>query len=150
MSAWWPVLQQRLVELLPTLIDDDWLVFDGPAAGRESGKAKYILVGASTDGEGGSYDQPDDLVTTMRAEEGVVVVEVNSWTGDKAAPTRRAECFAVADALEAQIRTDQESGTPPFGVLPQSSTTALSAEIVTPTKGTSARLVLSVNYTARS
>jgi hypothetical protein len=144
-SAWWPVLQQRLVELLPTLVDDDWLVFDGPAAGRESGKAKYILVGASTDGEGGSYDQPDDLVTTMRAEEGVVVVEVNSWTGDKAAPTRRAECFAVADALEAAIRTNQK-----LGVLPESSTTALSAEIVTPTKGTSARLVLSVNYTARS
>lgn len=145
MSAYWPVLQARLFALMPTLAGSEWVVFDGPAGGQESGKQKYILVGASTDGEGGNYDQPDDPVTTMRAETGSVTVEINSWTGDKAAPTRRAECFAIANALEALIRADQR-----LGVLPPSSTTALSADIVLPTKGTSARLVLSVNYTTRS
>lgn len=144
MSVWWPVLQQRLVVLIPTLASG-WTVFDGPAAGREKGVHQYILVGASTEGEGGSYNQPDDTVDTLRAEEGTVVVELNSWTGDVAAPTRRAECFAVADALEALIRADQR-----LGVLPVSSTSALSAEIVTPTKGTSFRLVLSVAYFTRS
>lgn len=145
MSAYWPVLQARLVALLPTLAGSTWTVFDGPAAGREKGVERYILVGAATEGDGGFYGQPDDAVDTMRAEEGVVIVELNSWTGDVAAPTRRAECFTVANALEAAIRADQR-----LGVLPDSSTTALSAEIVTPTKGTSARLVLSVEYTTRS
>jgi hypothetical protein len=143
-SAWWPVLQQRLVVLMPT-VASGWTVFDGPAAGREKGVQKYILVGASTEGEGGSYGQPDDTIDTMRQEEGSVVVELNSWSGDVAAPTRLTECFAVANALEALIRTDQR-----LGVLPVGSTTALSAEIVTPTKGTSARLVLSVEYFTRS
>lgn len=145
MSAYWPVLQQRLFELIPTLVDDTWVVFDGPAGGQESGKHRYILVGASTDGEAGSYEQPDDTVDTMRQEQGVVLVEVNSWTGDRDAPSRRAECFEVADALEALIRADQR-----LGVLPVSSTTALSADVSTPTKGTSARLVLSVSYFTRS
>ena len=145
MSAYWPVLQARLVALLPSLAGSDWTVFNGPAAGREKGVPRYILVGASTEGDAGSYDQPDDPVDTMRAETGAVLVELNSWSGDIAAPTRLAECFTVANALEAAIRADQR-----LGVLPASSTTALSADIVTPTKGTSARLVLSVNYFTRS
>jgi len=145
-SAYWPVLQQRLFALMPTLAGAGWVVFDGPAGGQESGKQKYILVGASTDGDGGSYDQPDDTVDTMRAETGTVIVEVNSWSGDTTVnATRRAECFGVANALEAAIRADQR-----LGVLPNSSTTALAGDITTPSNGKSARLVLSVNYTARS
>jgi hypothetical protein len=145
-SAYWPVLQQRLFALIPTLVDSDWVVFDGPAAGREQGKAKYILVGSSTDGESGSYEQPDDPVDTMRGETGTVLVEVNSWTGDTTVnATRRAECFAVADALETAIRTDQT-----LGVLPVSSTTELGADLSVPSNGKSARLVLRVSYFTRS
>jgi hypothetical protein len=145
-STYWPVLQQRLYAILPDLVGDEWVVFDGPAGGLESGKQKYVLVGASTEGEGGSYSQPDDTVTSMRGEVGTVIVEVNSWTGDSTAnAARRAECFAVADALEAAIRADQK-----LGVLPESSTTALAGDITTPSTGKSARLVLSVNYTTRS
>jgi hypothetical protein len=145
-SAWWPVLQQRLVSLVEGVVDDTWVVFDGPAAGREKGAAKYILVGSSTDGDGGSYDQPDSDVDTMRDESGAVIVEINSWSGDTTAnPTRRAECFAVADAIEALFRTEQR-----LGVLPDGSTTALSGELITPSNGKSARLVLSVNYTTKS
>jgi len=144
-SAYWPVLQQRLVALMPSLAPG-WVVFDGPAGGRESGKQKYVLVGASTDGDGGSYDQPRDTIDTMRGEEGTVIVELNSWSGDTTVnSTRRAECFAVANALEAAIRADER-----LGVLPVTSTTALAGEITTPSNGKSARLVLSVNYTTRS
>lgn len=150
MSAWWPVLQQRLVALIPTIVPDftdghPWLVFDGPAAGEESGKQRYILVGASTEGEAGTFDNEDDPADTLRVEQGSVVVELNSWTGDKASSTRRAECWAVVSALAEQVKQDMT-----LGVLPKVSTTSLSAEVITPANGKSCRLVLSLNYTIRS
>lgn len=145
MSAWWPVLQQRLVTVVTGLVDSSWVVIDGPAAGLESGKKKWITVGASTDGQGGTYDRPDGTTETLRRETGTVVVEVNSWTGDTTAnATRRSECFAVSDALEALILADQT-----LGVLPAGST-SLAGDITTPSNGKSARLLLSVSYTAFS
>ena len=123
-----------------------WVVFDGPAGSQESGKKQYILVGASTDGNSGTFDRPDGTTEVMRHETGTVIVELNSWSGDtSAAAARRAECFAVHDALEAAILADQT-----LGVLPVDTTTALSGDITTPSNGKSARLVLSVNYTTFS
>lgn len=140
---WWPVLQARLVELAPT-IASGFVLFDGiPAGVEEKGATKTISVGASKDDGPGSFDLTDDSTDGMRAENGTVVLELISWAGDRDVPTRRSEVFAVVDALNEQIRTDQR-----LGVLPKSSTTTVSVAPVNLTNAV--RLVVTVSYFARS
>ena len=139
MSAYWPVVQARLVALLPTLLPAGVVVFDGPSAGGEKGTKQYVTVGATSDGAGGRYDQPDSPTDTLRTETGDVVCELVDWSGDVDIATKRNEVFAWANALEASIRADQT-----LGVLPKGSTTTLSGDLVM--TATKAALALSVTY----
>lgn len=144
---WWPVVQQRLVALLPTL--DGWadvVVYDGPPV-SETGAQTYVTVGWTSTGESGGWEAPDETTDTMRAELGTVACELIVWGGDEALPTYRATAFALVDALDVAIRTDET-----LGVLPVSSTTSLSAEVVSAqdASGATQRLVISVNYFTRS
>lgn len=139
MSAYWPIVQARLFTLLPTLLPADVVVFDGPSAGAEKGARKYVTVGATTEGAGGSYDQPDSTTDTLRTEAGTVVCEFVDWSGDVAIATKRDQVFAYANLLEASIRADQT-----LGVLPKASTTTLTGDLVL--TATAARLVVTVVY----
>jgi hypothetical protein len=133
-------VQARLVELLPGILSSGVVVFDGPRAGREKGAKQYVTVGATSEGAGGSYEQPDSPIDSMREERGEVVCEFVDWSGDENnIATRRSEIFAWADALEASIRADQT-----LGVLPAGSVSALAGELVL--TATKASLVVSVAY----
>lgn len=140
MTAYWPTVRARLVTLLPTLLDDAVVVFDGPSAGREKGAHQYVTVGASLESGSGTYEQPDSPISgNVREERGEVVCEFVDWSGDLDAPTRLLAVFANADLLEHAVRADQT-----LGVLPAGSTTSLAGDpIVTPT---AARLVVTVAY----
>lgn len=140
MSAYWPVVQARLVALLPTLLGSGVTVFDGPSAGREKGTRQYVTVGYTTEGTGGSYVQPDSPTSgDIREEQGQVECELVDWSGDLDLPTKRTTVFGWANLLEAAVRADQT-----LGVLPKGSTMALAGE---PLSGsTTFRLVLTVSY----
>jgi hypothetical protein len=139
-SAYWPLVQARLVELLPDLLPDGVVVFDGPSAGGEKGAKQYATVGATSDGDGGSYEQPDSPVSgNFRQERGEVLCELVDWSGDVSVAAKRTEVFGWADLLEASIRADQR-----LGVLPAGSTSTLAGQLVmTPT---AARLVVAISY----
>lgn len=139
MSAYWPLVQARLVALLPTLLPADVVVFDGPSAGAEKGAQRYVTIGATTEGAGGSYTQPDSPTDTLREEQGEVICEFVDWSGDKNGPTKRGEVFGFANALEAAVRADQT-----LGVLPTASTMTLSGDLVM--TANAARLAVTVSY----
>lgn len=141
MSAWWPVLQARLVEILPALATG-FDVYDGPRSGKETGDKKYVLVGVSSEGESGSYEATDSSADTLWDDAGAVVCEVVSWSGDPA-PAHRAAVFAVANAIEAAVRADQR-----LGVLPVGSTLRFSGRPVHYSNGFG--LVLTFSYFVRS
>lgn len=143
MTLWWPVLQARLVALCPT-IAPNFVPFDGiPAGLEEKGATKTLSVGASKDDGPGEFEITDDPVDTFLQETGTVVLEVITWGGDRDVPTKRAEAFAVVEALQEQIRTD-----PRLGVLPEAGSAGVSVTPVNLT--TSVRLVVSVTYLVRS
>lgn len=139
MSTYWPVVQAQLLELLPTLLGADVVVFDGPSAGREKGTKQYVTVGATTDGTGGSYEQPDSPITGVRQERGEVACELVDWSGDTDVAAKRTVVFGWADLLEAAVRSDQT-----LGALPPASTVTLAGELVA--TATTTRLVLTVAY----
>lgn len=146
--AWWPIVQARLVTLLPTLPAFAGVtIYDGPAVDDGASKS-YATIGHVESGDvGGSYSQPDSTVDTMRQELGEVLCELVAWTGDVDLPTVRAKAFSLADALDATIRADQT-----LGVLPTSSTTSLSVDVLPRQDhiGSEQRLLLTVHYTALS
>jgi hypothetical protein len=139
MSAYWPVVQARLVELLPTILPAGVVVIDGPFAGTEKGARQYVTVGATSEGAGGSYEQPDSPIDGVREERGEVVCELVDWSGDVDTPTKRAAVFAWADLIEASIRSDQT-----LGVMPAGSVSALAGDLVM--TATKAALALTVAY----
>lgn len=147
MSAWWPQVQQRLVELLPTLTGwDDVVVHDGPGL-SEVGAKQWVTVGHVRDGDGGSYTLGDGPVTTWREETGSVRGELVVWSGDTVIATERATAFALLDELDDAIRADQR-----LDVLPAGSTSELEVTVVSSqdTTGAAQRLIWSVNYLVRS
>lgn len=148
MAAWWPVVQARLLELVPTFTGAaDFTVYDGPRT-TDTDARKRISVGYSeADETGGSFEVADTAVTSLRQESGTVLCEVVSWSGDDELPTHRAAVLAVFDDLDAAVRLDQQ-----LGVLPQGSTSSLSADLVPARdgKGTKQRLIVTVSYTAPS
>lgn len=146
---YWPVVQQRLVALLPTLTGfTDVVVHDGPPL-SEQGAESYVTVGWSEDSGSGSFVPTDEAITGMRAETGTVLCEFVIWGGDEDLPGYRATAFDLVDALEESIRTE---GGQRLAVLPASSTTSLSADVVSAqdSSGATQRLLVSVNYFVRS
>jgi hypothetical protein len=156
----WPVVQQALVALLPTLDGyDDVLVYDGPAL-SDTASPMWVTVGWSSlgplggsrgsgAGDSGSFDgDTDEPVDRMWAERGSVACEFVVWSGDEQAlTTHRASAFALVNTLQHSIRLD-----PTLGVLPPGCATSLSAEVVSAqdSSGAAQRLIVSVNYFVRA
>lgn len=156
---YWPVVQQRLVNLLPTLPGWTGVVVHDGQPRRDRNAKESISVGWSTYGpqggtrgsglgDSGSFSATEETVTSMWAENGSVLCELVVWGGDEsAASTYRARAFDLLDALEESIRTDER-----LGVLPPSSTTSLGAEVISgqDKSGATTRLIVSVDYFVRS
>jgi hypothetical protein len=156
---WWPVVKQRLVVLLPTLEDWEGVVVYNGAAKEDRGVKQWITVGwsqygpqggsrGSGFGDSGSWSNVEETISDARSEAGTVLCELVVWGGDESlAATYEARAFALVNSLDAAIRADET-----LGVLPYTSTTDLGAEVITAQDkaGAQQRLILSVNYTARS
>ena len=154
--SYWPVVQQRLVALLPTLTGyADVVIYDGPPL-SEAGAKKWVSVGWSSlgplggargngAGDSGSYEDVDETVDALWAERGNVACEFVVWSGDETAlPAHRTACFDLVYQLQRKIRADQSLG---IGL----TTSNLSAEVVSAqdSSGAAQRLVVSVNYFVR-
>ncbi len=156
---WWPVVQQRLVALLPTLSGFTGVVVHDGEPRVDVDAKKSVSVGWSSMGplggsrgsglgDSGNFSFTPDGVDGMRGENGTVMCEFIVWDGDESAgATCRQQAFDLVNALDVSIRTDQR-----LGVLPESSTSDLSAEVVTAQdqSGATQRLVVSVSYFVRS
>lgn len=147
MSAAWPVIVGRLVELLPAL--PGWgsvAVYDGPPVTADTPDA-YVTVGFVVGEDfGGTYEQAVEL-GGLRTESGTVRSEVVCGTGDVDLPAVRGRAFALVDAWEAEVRRDET-----LGVLLPSSTASLAVDVAPAqtTGGAVQRLTVTLSYFARS
>jgi len=158
-SFYWPVVKQRLVVLLPTLSGWTGVVVHNGKPRENIGAHEWISVGWSTFGpqggsrgsglgDSGSWSHTDEAVTGMRAETGDVLCELVVWGGDESkAPDYEQRAFDLVNALDTSIRADER-----LGVLPNSSTTSLGAEVISgqDKSGATTRLILTVSYFVRS
>lgn len=148
MTVYWPVVQSRLVQLLPTLPGFTGVVVAHGKPLSDADADKIVAVGYSTAADGaGSYRHLEGQPDGMRAEQGTVVCEFATRNGDSDAEDASADAFTLVAALDTSIRADQK-----LGVLPVSSTTDLSVDVASAqdTAGAVTRLIVSVNYFARS
>lgn len=146
--AVWPVVQQRLVALLPTLAG--WgtvTVYDGEPVTREY-PPEYCTVGFADDEDGaGTFTTERALDGFMVQETGGVRCEIVVQTGDVDVPTVRARAFVLLAELEAALRVDQT-----LGVLAPASTTSLTTDVVSlqNSAGSAQRLPFTVEYLTRT
>lgn len=148
MATQWPVVHARLVALLPTLPGwSDVQVFDGPPITGDS-PTDYVTVGYAVDeGSAGSFSHERSGGGYQVEETGTVRCELVSLGGETDLLEVRASAFALMDALEVAIRTDQT-----LGVMPQGSTSALDVDVVPSqtNRGAQQRLPFTVRYFVRT
>lgn len=149
---YWPVVQQRLVALLPTLTGFTGVKIHDAVVLEDADAKSFVIVGGTTPEDGGRVEAGAWQFETIthsnaRAERGTVVCEFAVWGGDETLPAYRATAFDLVDELDAAIRADQT-----LGVLPVPSTTDLSADVVSVQDSNQAeqRLIVSVSYYVQS
>ena len=153
MSAAWPSVKARLVELLPQLLPvvPGWAegaVYNGPPVTRDA-VPSYVTVGFVVGEDfGGSYEQTRNGEGWQGAleEAGTIRCEVVCSTGDVDLPTVEARAFAFVDAFDALIAADET-----LGVLPPSSSASLAVDVqpAQTDKGAVQRLTVTLSYFAR-
>ena len=151
MAALWPLLQNRLVAVLPTLSGYTGVkVFDGPPV-VDDAPLSYVTVGHIDDGTGldgsaGSYQTVPGQLDGLVDESGSLDLEFVVWTGDVDLPTVRTACYALVDTLEAFIRADQT-----LGLFLPGATTHMTVNVIPQQapSGSEQRLIVTVTYTAR-
>lgn len=148
MATQWPRVHARLVALLPTL--PGWggvQVFDGqPVTGDTP--LDFATVGHVSDEPSAGTFSHERAGNGFQVEEtGAVRCELVSWVGNTDLPSVRVRAFALIDALEVAIRTDQT-----LGILPPASTSSLEVDVqpIQSTSGAQQRLAFSVRYFVRT
>ena len=153
MSAAWPRVKDRLVELLPELLPTvpGWsagVVYNGPPVTRDA-PSSYVTVGFVVGEDfGGSYEQTRNGENGWQValeEAGTVRSEVVCLTGDTDLRSVETRAFAFVDAWDARIADDET-----LGVLPPSSTASLAVDVQPLQSDTGAvqRLTVTLSYTA--
>lgn len=144
--AAWPLVRNRLVEILPTL--PGWSGVTVMHGQQVSGDAPsdFVTVGY-VPGEdfAGSYEQSRPAGWGIE-ENGTVRSQVVSASGSTDIAAREARAYELVDAWEAWLSVD-----PTMGVLMQGSTASLSVDVepVQNSAGAAARLIVTVTYLAR-
>jgi hypothetical protein len=148
-SAAWPLVKRRLVELLPTL--DGWdavEVYDGPPVTADV-PSDYVTVGwVLGEDIGGSYTQTrDGQIRTSLEETGTIRSEVVCTSGETDIAEVETRAFALVDTWEAEVSKDET-----LGVLDPSSTSSLAVDVqpLNQTTGATQRLTVTLTYFARS
>lgn len=153
MGAAWPRIQQRLVDLLPTLPGWEQVdVSDGPPVDRES-PYLYCAVGSSIDDDfGGSYTQSrrggDGGWDGAVREEGQIRCEISVSAREDAADITdiaavRASAFELVDAWDTELVRD-----PTLSVLGALTSVSLTADVqpMQTDRGAVQRLVVTFRY----
>lgn len=146
MATAWPKVAQGLATLLPTLPGfADAEVYDGPPV-TESRPLRYVTVGYVDDAEAGSYSTEPSPVDGATTESGEVRCRFVSQSGDDLSANRSA-VFALVDALETALATDQTLG----GVLSADGTAVLSVAVdsVINARGSAQSVVVTLIYQTR-
>lgn len=151
MRTQWPLVQARLVQLLPTLAGWDQVdVHDGQPdsgdTGQDSdGNQSYCAVGYVEDEQGaGSFTQTPEGSGSFDGETGEVRSELFTGNGDGDMAAARTAGFTLIDSLKAYIATHRD-----LGALAQGSTVSLAADVITGKQaGAGQLLILTVSYTA--
>lgn len=144
MSAQWPVVIQRLVDLLPTLPGwDTCTVYDGPPP--TANPKTYATVGYQPDSEhAGTYSSSQAPDGYQRVEVGSVIGQLVCETGSVDVPLMRGRAFVLMDAFDAYIRANRTLG----GTLSPEGTVDLTVDPlpVANKNGTAFALNFSVEY----
>jgi hypothetical protein len=107
MATQWPRVKAWLVATIPTLPGlADVVVLNGPEAVGDSAD-RYVTVGFVRDDNGGTYQQMQAYDGTVWQEAGELRSEIVAQAGDSDPSLAEADCFAIADALDAKIRADR-------------------------------------------
>ena len=151
MSAAWPVVVDRLVSQLPSLPGWSGIkVYDGPVVTGAT-PTDFVTVGY-VDGEdfGGSYEQTrngEGGYEGCLEESGTVRSEIVCQTGGDKVPAMRARAFALVDAWEAWVSSDETLGV--LGPLTASSL-AVDVQPIQNTAGSAQRLTVTLTYLTHS
>jgi len=140
----WPIVRDRLVEILPTLPGfTSVTVYDGPVTSGDT-PGTYVTVGwqpVTEEVSAGSFTQlegPDGFSVT---EDGAVLMEFAAVTGDSTVP----DAFAMYGALATWLQAN-----PRLGILVPGSLASLQVEVAEAqnTSGAVQRLLVALLYTA--
>lgn len=143
MATQWPLVAQRLVDLLPTLPGWDQVsVFDGPPITGDD-PANYCTVGYVEDDQAGTYTTVQDPDGFQRQESGEVRSQLVCRTGEDNLSGMRALLFGLIDALDAAIRDDRR-----LGVLSPQGTSDLVVDVLSVQNeaGTAQAVVIALQY----
>ena len=148
MTAWLTVKRQLLTALpqLPAWAAAEVVAFNGPPVTAQA-PPNYVTVGFVVgEDAAGDYTETPGL-GDIDDETGSIRSELVCWTGDVDLPTVEARAFALADAVQAWVKSDRT-----LGVLNPGSTSNLAVDVVPAQTdaGSVQRLVLTLAYTARS
>lgn len=139
----WPTVKARLVAVIPTLpAFASSTVYDGPTPSGDS-LPSWVSVGwqpsTPEDPSAGSFEQSPAPDGFSAQEDGSVLIEVGSTTGDPVVP----DVFALADALAGWVQQNQT-----LGVLSANATASVSAEVLEAqsTAGATQRLLVTLTY----
>jgi hypothetical protein len=151
MTAAWPRIVARLIDVLPTLPGWDGVeVYDGPPVTGDAPPV-FVTVGfVLGENNAGSYEQTRNGEQGWQGaleESGTVLSEIVCATGDVDLPAVRARAFALADAWEAWVSADET-----LGVMGRSSISSLTVDVspAQTTAGSEQRLTVTLVYLARS
>jgi hypothetical protein len=151
MAAAWPLVKNRLVAALPGLTG--WanvVVYDGPPITSDT-PTDFVTVGY-VPGEdfAGTYEQTRNGENSWQGaleETGTVRSELVCWAGDSDLATLQTRAFALVDAWEAWVSSDET-----LGVLGRASVASLSVDVqpIQDQSGAAQRLTVTLSYLAIS
>ena len=145
MATQWPRVKAWLVATIPTLPGlADVVVLNGREVVGDS-PDRYVTVGFVTDDNGGTYQQVQAYDGSSWQEIGELRSEIVAQAGDEDPSIAEADCFAIADALDAEIRSSRTLG----GTLSPEGTSETTVEVRSESNeyGTATALVYVLRYT---
>lgn len=145
MATAWPRVKAWLVATIPTLPGlADVVVLNGPEVAGDA-PDRYVTVGFVTDDKAGTYQRTAIYDGTSWQEVGEVRSEIVAQGGDSDPSIAEAECFAIADAIEAAANADQTLGRT---LSPEAIVESIvEVESIANPDGTATALVFTLRYT---
>lgn len=146
MAAQWPLLTDRLVDLLTELWTDVTVTY-GPTTAKVLPPRRAYVAWSGDGDDVGDYTQEWDDNGWQLKETGEVPCLVTVETGDSDLDTRRDAVFTLANLFETHLRSNRL-----LGVLPAGSDVSLTVKprSALNSRGSAQTLLLTVNYTTRT